>query len=128
MSKRRRGEPTEEQRQRARDLRAQLLADSNAARQLVEMGEYDSINEALVAFYTTGENREFNMFAQWLKLGYVVKKGEHCRFPVWGQPVDKNKPGAQAQAEAAATEDDSTRYWPMVHLYSNAQVEPKNSK
>jgi hypothetical protein len=128
MSKRRRGEPTEEQRQRARELRAQLLANSTAARQLVEQGEYDSINEALVAFYTTGEHEEFNMFGQWLKLGYCVKKGERCRFPVWGQPVDKDKPGAEAQADAAASEDDSTRFWPIAYLFSNAQVEVKPAK
>jgi hypothetical protein len=126
MSKRR-GEPTEEQRQRARDLRAALLANSASARQLVEMGEYDSINEALVALYTTGEHREFNMFGQWIKLGYAVKKGEHCQFPVWGQPVDKDKPGAKAQPESEG-EDDSTRYWPTAYLFSNAQVEAKPAK
>jgi hypothetical protein len=116
MSKRR-GEPTEEQRQRARDLRAQLLANSAAARLLMEMGEADSVNEALV-----------EMYGQWLKLGYAVKKGERCRFPVWGQPVDKNKPGAQAQADAAPSEDDTTKYWPMAYLFSNAQVEAKPAK
>lgn len=127
MSKRR-AEPTEEQRQRARDLRAALLANSNVARLLVDMGEADSINEALVEMYTTDEHQEFNMFGQWLKLGYCVKKGERCRFPVWGQPVDKNKPGAQAQADAAASEDDTTKYWPMACLFSNAQVEAKPAK
>ncbi|RZK95170.1 MAG: hypothetical protein EOO62_30160 [Hymenobacter sp.] len=122
MSKRR--EPTEEQRQRARDLRATLLANSALARQLVEMGEYDSINEALVACYTQGEHQEFNMFGQWIKLGYAVKRDEHCRFPVWGQPVDKDKPGAKAQADTEG-EDESTRYWPTAYLFSNAQVEAK---
>lgn len=127
MSKRR-GEPTEEQRQRSRELRAQLLANSAAARLLMEMGEADSVNEALVEMYTTAEHQEFNMFGQWLKLGYAVKKGERCRFPVWGQPVDKNKPGAQPQPDAAASEDDTTKFWPMAYLFSNAQVEAKPAK
>lgn len=118
---RRRGEPTEEQRERARALRAQLLADSALARLLVETGEYDSVNEALVAMYEDEQNTEFNMFHQWRKLGRPVKKGERCRYPVWGQPVDREKPGAEVQPGAEG-EDDTTRFWPMAYLFSNTQV------
>jgi hypothetical protein len=125
----RRGEPTEEQKERARALRGQLRADSNLARLLIEMGEVDAetVNGALVEMYTDDENEDFNMFGQWLKLGYSVKKGEHCRYPVWGQPVDREKAGAQVQP-GAEEEEESTRYWPTAYLYSNAQVEPKKPR
>jgi hypothetical protein len=124
-----RKEPTEQQKERARALRAQLLADSNLARLLIEMGEVEAetVNGALVEMYADDENEEFNMFGQWLNLGYVVKKGEHCRYPVWGQPVDREKPGAQVQPGAEG-EPETTKFWPMAYLYSNAQVEPKKPK
>ncbi|MGI4870438.1 MAG: hypothetical protein ACRYFX_04580 [Janthinobacterium lividum] len=131
MAKRK--EPTEEQRERARNLRAQLCADSALARQLIEMGEADSVNEALIEFYTDEVNEEFNTFGQWLKLGMAVKKGEHCRFPVWGEPVDRAKPGTEAQPTptvqaGAEAEDDATKFWPICKLFSNAQVEAKTPR
>lgn len=97
-----------------RDLLKEL---SNAVKPLVEMGEYPTVNAAIVAScYQTAEHATFNTFWQWKDLGQSVKKGEKG-FPVWAQPV-------KAIEQDPASKKDEYDYWPLCYLFSNAQVEP----
>lgn len=85
---------------------------------LVERGDYETINAALInEIYTDEENTEFKTFSQWVKDGYQVKKGSKA-FLVWARPNQKQKP----EEEATPENEDGTKFFPLCYLFSNAQV------
>lgn len=97
--------------------RQQLKDISQAAKVLVQMGEFSHVNEYIIDFYMkqTEGITEFNTFNQWLNKGYAVKKGEKA-FIIWGSPV-KGKP------QEATDPSDEYKYFPVCYLFSNLQVE-----
>lgn len=87
---------------------------------LIEIGTFDSINNAIVDSYKTAEHQEFKTFKQWKADGYFVKKGMKA-FLVWGRPKGSQH---EEQMEAEGESDDS-KFFPIAYIFSNAQVERK---
>ena len=106
--------------QEKRDLLKEI---SGVARQLVEDGKYDKINDAIIdMFYRNGDHKEFNTFWQWVGRGFKVKKGETA-FCVWAKFLSVQK------ADKGEPMDEETKdFYPICFLFSNAQVEERTSK
>lgn len=96
--------------------RQELKALSNAVKPLVQAGEYDSVNAALIGTYTSEKHTEFKSFRRWQAEGMQVKKSEKA-FLLWAKP----KPiGKKEQAEE--TDEQEDEFFPVAYLFSNAQV------
>ncbi|MFA6261086.1 MAG: ArdC-like ssDNA-binding domain-containing protein [Bacteroidia bacterium] len=105
--------PIQQKRQFLKDL-------SGSVSEKVKEGEFNSINEAIIAHYRQGEHQEFRTFNQWLKDGYAVRKGEKA-FIVWAKPKE-------VQKVEKTEETDKYEYYPICYLFSNAQVERRSEK
>lgn len=93
--------------------RQELKALSKALKPLVEVGAFETVNQAIVDSYTNSENSIFKTFHQWKKDGKKIIKGSKA-FCVWGKPREKE--------QEDETETDEFRFWPVAYLFSNAQV------
>lgn len=109
--------------QRYIEARSELIALSKVARQLIEMGEADSVNEGLIYLYDQNQGKacEYNTFHQWKEKGCTIVKGVHA-FAVWGQPR------TASQTPEGATEPEEYKYWPLCYLFSDLQVIDPNKK
>lgn len=107
-----------------------LKALSQQVKPLVNSGQYDFINEALIdCIYKQDGHEEFNTLPQWNKKGYRVKRGSRA-FVVWGSPKELSKeqqaePGREAPENE---EDEKDNFWPLCYLFSNLQVEPAEAR
>jgi len=112
----RKSKQNEEAKQRYAENRRKLIALSAIARQLMEAGEVDSVNEGLIYLYDEqqGEACEYNTFHQWKDKGCTIMKGARA-FCVWGQPKNV-KQTAEGETET------EYEYWPVCYLFSNKQV------
>lgn len=101
------------------------LALSELSRQiapLVKLGQYDRINEALLACYQTDQHRYFKTLRQWNKEGFQVIKGSEA-FAVWARPKTKYK-----KENNIPTDEKDFSFFPICFLFSNSQVEPQTKK
>lgn len=104
------------------EKRELLKKYSAFAAPFVENGDYETINQAIVAeCYTNKKHKEFKTFKQWLKDGFSVKKGEKA-FLVWGRPKDTQDKEAGKEPEP---NENEKAFFPIAFVFSNAQVEPK---
>lgn len=97
--------------------RKKIIALSQNARLLMEMGQAESVNDGLLMIYET-ENpkiKEMNTFGQWKDKGFTILKGEKA-FLVWGQPRKVS------QIPEGATEPEEFKYWPLCYLFADTQV------
>lgn len=99
--------------------RTRLIEMSAQARKMVERGDFDRVNEAIIeAIYKTEspDIEEFKTFGQWKQEGKTIKKGSKA-YIVWGQP--------RKTPQTEATEEPKEyQYWPLCYLFSNLQVTP----
>lgn len=97
--------------------RKELIALSKVARMMIETGDADSVNDALIQIYDKqqGEQCEYNTFNQWKQKGYTINKGVTA-FHVWGQPRQVS------QVPEGASEPEEYKYWPICYLFSDLQV------
>jgi len=101
-----------------REILKRLSRKAKVIRELMEDPEGVTINEILIdEFYTKDGHEEFNLFWQWIKKGYKVKKGEKA-FLVWGR-----KRKAQNN-EPKEGDKDEFSFFPLAFVFSNLQVEP----
>lgn len=115
--------------------REALIEKSIFARQLRDSDpnlEEMTINELVIEnFYADEENTEFNTFRQWKEQGAVIKKGS-ASFPVWGQPIKAKDPKINTEGMSEEEKEKAKyKYWPICHLFSNAQIifpKEENSK
>lgn len=106
------------QKEKYQENRSSLIEMSQAARKLVESGDFDRINEAIIeAIYKANnpEIQEFKTFGQWKQEGRTIVKGSKA-YLVWGQPRKVE------QSEADSNEPKEFKYWPLCYLFSNLQV------
>lgn len=103
--------------------RKKLIALSQAVRELVAQGVFDSVNEGLRELYEkdNAEISEFNTFGQWKEMGYTIKKGSKG-FLFWGQPRKIS------QIPEGSTEPEEFKFWPLCYLFSNDQVFKKTEE
>lgn len=90
--------------------REQLKKLSAELKPLVESGEFKTINSAILASYKSDTHQTFKSFDEWKSEGFTVKKGEKS-FCIWGKPI------------ARENGEESYELFPILHLFSNAQVE-----
>ena len=104
-----------------------LIALSKIAKEIQEMeDEPRNINSILIEdFYSKGPHKEFNTFAEWIKQGQRVKKGEKA-FLVWGRKRKSNQD--QPTAEPQTKEEKEFSFYPLCYLFSNAQVKQADVK
>jgi hypothetical protein len=77
-----------------------------------------TLNSIIIeSFYKDSENDDFRTFNEWKREGYKVKKGSKG-FVVWGRPLSEQK----AEQGQEASDEEST-FFPISHVFSNAQVE-----
>lgn len=109
--------------------RAALMALSAELRPLVKMGAFDSINEALIAYYSkeTGAT-DWRTFKAWIDAGRPVRKGE-TGFAIWGKPRRGKLPdGAAIGGDLAAIaamngiEPEGPEFFPVAYLFHAGQV------
>jgi len=76
-------------------------------------GQRANINTLLMAYiYNRNNNLTFHSFAHWLRLGYIVNKGEKA-FLLWGQPIKKAK---------KENPTDEFEFFPLAYVFSSEQV------
>lgn len=93
------------------------------ARQLVEAGVYDNVNQAITSIYL-GNNpaiKVFKTFVEWKKEGYKIKKGEKG-WPIWAKPIEIET----GDKEDKEGEDKKELFWPIAYLFADTQVEKMN--
>ncbi len=114
---------TENKKLTIQEKRNQLRQLSAAAKEIQKAsGEELTINQIIIdAFYTDEKNQIFKSFKGWIKEGYSVKKGEKAFF-IWGRPRQENKEGEVKPV--IENDDDSSTFFPISYIFSNAQVEP----
>lgn len=105
-----------------KEKRAKLRAMSAQAKELVEMGEAESINDGLAMIYAEDGHRNLKSFKEWLKVGKVVKKGEKALL-LWGKPLRKQK-----EQEQTPEDQDDPDFYPVAYVFSSKQVEPKKER
>jgi hypothetical protein len=101
-----------------KENRERLISLSLVARELVKMGEFDRVNEAIIEGIYKEESPEiedFKTFGQWKHEGKTIIKGSKA-FLVWGQPRKVE------QTPEGSTEPSEYKYWPLCYLFSNMQV------
>lgn len=105
----------EQKREEQRERRKFLITLSKTMRPLIESGAYDTVNQALLGYYSSkNENiEEFNTFHQWKEKGKTILKGEKA-FLIWGQP--------RKTEQTDNPEEKETRFWPVCYLFANTQV------
>lgn len=108
---------------KAKQIKEQLIEDAKTPAQALEASSL-RINDIIIKyFYKTPLHQEFNTFKGWLKEGFCVQKGQKA-FLVWGRPK-----GVQDREQGKDTaEDETTDFYPLSFIFSNAQVEPIKEK
>lgn len=97
---------------------------SEIAKPLVEAGQFEKLNEAIIALFYRKDGAEvFNTFQQWRKQGMQVKKGSKAVF-VWAKPLS-----AQAADKGEPFDPEKGNdFYPLCFLFSNLQVELRAEK
>lgn len=94
---------------------------TNAA---IEAGIFTA--EQVEAIYSTGRRLPLHTFAEWKKLGYIVKKGEKARLAVdiW---MKSNKKQTAETADSNEIEIDTSRFYKKLsHFFTFDQVQKLN--
>lgn len=110
--------PQNAEKETIKDKRKFLSGISKGIKKLVEVGEFNSVNEGLLAFYSDDlpEGTEFESYRGWRKKGYQVKKGEKA-FLLWGSP-------RKAKSKKEESDEDEFKFFPLAYVFSSEQVEP----
>lgn len=121
-----------------------LLEASHAAREIKEQFIENAKSMEQAAYYQnlplnyfllnyiyklqSEEITEFKKFSEWKKEGATVKKGEKA-FPIWGQPVGKQKEQeAQSKGEDYQGDSQEMKRFPMCYVFADTQVIPKGER
>ena len=103
--------------------RAYLHQLSQQAKELIENGEAETVNEALKLIYAADGHEELKTFKQWLKEGKAVRKGEKALM-LWAKPLSEQKD----KQETTAEDQDGRDFFPIAYVFSNLQVEPRKER
>jgi len=65
---------------------------------------------------------DFKTFEEWKREGATIKKGEKA-FPIWGQPIGKQKVAtAENKGEEYTATEKENKHYPICYVFSNLQV------
>lgn len=108
--------------------KAELIELSKPMRELLKLGEVNTINEALKKYvYEPQGHTDLKTLHEWNKEGKRIKKGSKALL-LWSSPL-KGKARQEEEAknnQADETEDKEYQFWNICYLFSNMQVEDKN--
>jgi hypothetical protein len=102
--------------------RAYLHTLSQKAKELIESGEAETVNEGLKLIYAEQGHRNLKTFKEWLKFGKAVKKGEKALL-LWGKPLREQK-----DQNPKPEDQDDRDFYPIAYVFSSSQVEPRNER
>jgi len=80
---------------------------------LVDAGEFNTINEALIQVIYKEQGEKYQKFHEWKAQGYTILKGSKA-FPVWAQPRKINLKKEETEEEI--------EYFPICYLFNENQV------
>ena len=109
-----------------KEKRAQLKALSSLAKEMVKIGEAETVNDGLLKIYELEGHKEVNSYKGWQKLGFQVKKGTKALL-LWGEPKRKQDKPNQPETAKENCDDDGSNFWPLAYVFSNLHVEPIKS-
>jgi len=104
----------------ARTLRDEIVSKSLEAKNEAQAMYWASrtLNSIIVEkFYKDATNTEFRTFNEWKQEGFSIIKDSHG-FVVWGRPLN-----SQRIEKGEEPDDENERFYPISHIFSNAQVE-----
>lgn len=109
-----------------KEKRKFLSTLSKQFKPLVESGEFETVNEAIIDLYKNGnELMTFNTFNQWRKEGFQVSKGSKA-YPIWGKPVQISNLTEAQKAELSKEEIEQSerekKFFPVAYIFSNYQL------
>ena len=93
---------------------------SDPLKDLVKIGQFDTINDGLKAVYAQSGHVVLKTMKQWNKEGKRVIKGQHA-LCLWGQPKKREQTESEAEKEATDPRD----FYPLCYVFSNLQVNEK---
>jgi len=102
--------------------RAYLHKLSQQAKEFIESGEAETVNEGLKMIYAENGHRNLKTFKEWLKVGKAVRKGEKALL-LWGKPLREQK-----DQEPKPEDQDDRDFYPIAYVFSSSQVEPKKER
>ncbi len=102
--------------------RLQLIELSQSLKPFVMLGQFASLNQALIHHYKTqnSEITDFHSFKHWVLQGYKVKKGEKG-YAIWTKPIHKNSSPEQPNPQNPT--EHQYNVFGMCYVFSNLQVE-----
>ncbi|MEE9363701.1 MAG: ArdC-like ssDNA-binding domain-containing protein [Cellulophaga sp.] len=105
-----------------RDEKKELLSNiSTGIKVLVELGEYENVNQGILDLYRNENHTEFHTFKKWKELGYKVVKGKKAFF-IWSRPIKVTHKATEKEKQENKA-DKEFKFFGLAHLFSNAQVE-----
>jgi len=105
--------------------RSALHEMSQTAKEIIDDGRANTINEGLKIMYAENGHTQLKTFNQWLKDGLVVKRGEKALM-LWAKPLREQK-GKRNQQENPE-EENGKDFFPVAYVFSNLQVELLKTK
>ncbi len=110
------------------EKRENLKAISKVAQLAIKTGatQAQTVNEFVTDQYKSDNPgiEEFNTFNQWREKGFKIIKGSTA-FVVWGSP--RKGKLEEPVKNADGKEDDEFEFFPLCYLFSNLQVERRES-
>ena len=106
----------------ARKIKDRMIADAPTPKAALYINALP-INHFLTNFvYKTEGITDFKKFHEWKQQGASVIKGSKA-FPIWGQPVGKQKEEeAKNKGENYTASEEENEHFPMCYVFSNLQV------
>lgn len=103
----------ESRKEAAKAKRAALIALSNTLKPLVESGQFESLNKAIIDTYQNSQDEpvSFKTIQSWNKDGYSVNKGSKA-FLIWGKP----------KTIEARDGEEERDFFPVAYLFASNQV------
>jgi hypothetical protein len=113
---------------KARELKTKLINEAPTPTEAFYFSA-QPINFYLLNFvYKTEGITDFKKFWEWKNEGAAVKKGEKA-FPIWGQPIGKQKEEeAKSKGENYTASEEENEHFPICYVFSNLQVRPIEKK
>jgi hypothetical protein len=103
------------------EKRAELKAMSKPLRTLVNEGSIRTINEGLRNVYRQSGHTVLNTIHEWNNQGKQVKKGEKALL-LWARLRHVERVNEETK------EMDIFDYWPICHVFSDAQVTDRRAE
>jgi hypothetical protein len=117
---------TDKQLEAIRAKREYLKGLSAPLKELIDLGEIESINEGLKQIYSAQGHKNLKSIRQWNEEGFQVKKGEKALL-LWGKPIERKKDDLnnQNQEETTAEENSIFNLFPLCYVFSASQVQER---